>query len=105
MVTVGVEGAVEVEAPKLGAGTGATFDRAAAEMGVLIFFGVARRLIVSADTDLDVFLGVAPVVDADAARVNPGDVLSVVTFVESEAPLRLAPAVPDPEREALLPIA
>lgn len=104
-VTVAVEGAVEVEAPKLGAGTGATFDRAAVEAGALIFFGVARRLIVSADTSLEVFLDVAPAVDADAAGVDPEDVLSAVTFAESEAVLRLAPTAPDPEREVLLPIA
>lgn len=105
MVTVAVEGAVEVDAPKLGARRGAIFDRAAAEAGALIFFGVARRLIVSADTGLEVFLGVAPAVDADATRVDPGDVLSVVIFADSKVPCRLVPTVPDPEREALLPIA
>ena len=105
MVTVAIEGAVAVEAPKLGAGTGAIFDRAADEAGALIFFGVARRLIVSADTGLEIFLGVAPTVDADTAGVGPGDVLSAVIFAEFEVAFRLAPTAPDPERETLLPIA
>lgn len=100
-------GAVEVEVPKLGIGTGVTFDRDAVEAEVLTFFGVARRLIVSADTCLDdpAFLGVVPAVGADVERVDPGGVLSAALFVKSDAAFRLAPPAPDPDREELLPIA
>jgi hypothetical protein len=100
-----------VEAPKFGAGTGATFDRApvAEAAAALIFFGVARRLIVSADTGLDdpVFLSVvADAVDPDAER----DVLSVVVVLvaplaKSDTPLLLTFADPTPGRVALLLIA
>jgi hypothetical protein len=100
-------GAEEVEAPKLGPGTGATFDKDAADAEVLIFLGVARRLIVSADTGLDepTFLGVVPVVGADEVGVLPGGVLSAAPLAKSDAAFLLAPPAPDPDRDVLLPIA